>query len=351
MCVRESCHLFSLAHSSIRWDENPACLSVYKYVCLHKLEFASESSDVFRQQTELPFCSRAVEPAPCSELCSQEAAVVLLPITHNETYLLIPPNKAMEPKLQSWLPGTCPLTLIGVWLDPAINSSKRDNVDAFLVFHWTTSCVAHSCVFLALHSPSSWQVPLFSFYLPALQSSCLCVGLCWKAETRLGALVLTFHPSFPLSQSSVVWAACVSWALLWSCSSSQMLQEHPLVKGVEQGTVKDEKYLFLGLEIWEKALKESGWRSVFSAYVSGSCAASGHVCEWEKTSVSELSSLGMPPWWLQRHHSPLAVPEGVGSAGSGSNNSKPPSPTQASKLELQLGLARIGWAKEVGGSC
>lgn len=88
MCVRERCHLFSLAHSSIRRDENPACLSVYKYVCLHKLEFASESSDVFLQQTELPFCPRAVEPVPCSELCSQEAAVVLLSIKHHETYLL-----------------------------------------------------------------------------------------------------------------------------------------------------------------------------------------------------------------------------------------------------------------------
>lgn len=160
----------------------------------------------------------------------------------------------MEPKLwsqsqlQPWLPRICPLTLIGLWLDPAINSSKRDNADAFFVFHWTTSCVALSHVFLASHSHSSWQVPLFNFYLPALQSSCLCVGLCWKTETRLGALVLAFplafHPSFPLSQSSVVWAACVSWTFLWSCSFSQMLQEHPLVKGIEQGTVKEEKYPF-----------------------------------------------------------------------------------------------------------
>lgn len=184
MCVRERCHLFSLAHSSIRWDENPACLSVYKHVCLHKLEFASESNGVFLQQTELPFCPRAVEPVPCSELCSQEAAVVLLPIIHHEKYLLMSLNKAVEPKigsqsqLQPWLPGICPLTLIGLWLDPAINSSKRDNVDAYFVFHWTTSCVALSHVFLASRSPSSWQEPLFSFYLPALQSSCLCVGLC-----------------------------------------------------------------------------------------------------------------------------------------------------------------------------
>lgn len=159
-------------------------------------------------------------------------------------HLLTSPNKAMEPKiwsqtqLQPWLPGICPLTLIGLWSDPAINSSKRDNVDAYFVFHWMASCVALSHVFLASHSPSSWQVPLFNFYLPALQSSCLCVGLCWKTETRPGALVLAFplafHPSFPLSQSSVVCAACVSWALLWSCSFSQMLQEHPHVKRVEQ---------------------------------------------------------------------------------------------------------------------
>lgn len=199
--MRERCHLFPWAHSSIRWDENPACLSVYKYVCLHKLEFASESSDVFLQQTELLFCPRALEPGPCSALCSQEAAVVLSPILHHETYVNTP-NKAVEPKqFQPWLPGICPLILIGLWLDPAINSSKRDNVDAYFVFHWTTTCVALGHVFLA--SPSSWQVPLFNFYLPALQSSCLCVGLCWKAEIRLGALVLAFpfafHPSFPLS--------------------------------------------------------------------------------------------------------------------------------------------------------
>lgn len=72
-----------------------------------------------------------------------------------------------------------------------------------------------------------------------------------------------------------------------------MLQEHPLVKRVEQGTVKDEKYLFLGLEIWEKALKESGWRSVFSAY-SFWQLCSLRTYAWEKKSLSELSSLGMP---------------------------------------------------------
>lgn len=204
----------------------------------------------------------------------------------------------MEPKmwsqsqLQPWLPGICPVTLIGLWLDPAINSSKRNNVDAYFVFHWTTSCVALSHVFLAPCSPSSWQVPLSNFYLPALQSSCLWVGLCWKAETRLGALVLAFplafHPSFPLSQLSVVWAACVSWALLWSCSFSQMLQEHPLVKRVEQGTVKDEKYPFLWLEIKEKALKESGGRSVFSAYVFWQLCS---LRTWERRSQCQSSAL------------------------------------------------------------
>lgn len=126
---------------------------------------------------------------------------------HTMKHMLTFLKKAVEPKigsrsqLQPWLPGICPLTLIGLWLDPAINSSKRDNVDAYFVSHWTTTCVALGHVFLA--SPSSWQVPLFNFYLPALQSSCLCVGLCWKAETRLGALVLSFplafRPSLPLS--------------------------------------------------------------------------------------------------------------------------------------------------------
>jgi len=61
---------------------------------------------------------------------------------------------------------------------PSYKQSKRDNVDAYSVFLWTASCIALSHVFLASHSPSSWQVQLFSFDLPTLQSSCLCVGLC-----------------------------------------------------------------------------------------------------------------------------------------------------------------------------
>lgn len=92
-------------------------------------------------------------------------------------------NKATEPKIWSqthrpWLPGIFPLTLIGLWLDPSYKQLKRDNVEAYFVFLWTASCVALSHVFLASCSPCSWQVPIFNFYLPTLQWSCLCVGLC-----------------------------------------------------------------------------------------------------------------------------------------------------------------------------
>lgn len=62
---------------------------------------------MFLQQTELPFCPRAVEPVPCSEPCSQEAAVVLLPIIHHETFVNIPEQsygaKDMEPNPTSAL--------------------------------------------------------------------------------------------------------------------------------------------------------------------------------------------------------------------------------------------------------
>lgn len=79
--------------------------------------------------------------------------------------------------------------------------------------------------------------------------------------------------------------------------------------------------------------------------VSGSCAASGHM--WKrKGSVRAQLSGDVTLRMLQRHQSPLAVPEGVGAAGSGSHNSKPPSPTQASKLlDLQLGLGKDGLSK------
>lgn len=82
----------------------------------------------------------------------------------------------------------------------------------------------------------------------------------------------------------------------------------------------------------------------FQHMFSGSSAASGH--EREEVSVrAQLSgdaTLGM----LQRHQSPLAVPEAVGVAGSGSHDSKPPSPTQTSKLvELLLGWGKDGLSK------
>lgn len=70
------------------------------------------------------------------------------------------------------------------------------------------------------------------------------------------------------------------------------------------------------------------------------------TCVRGKVSVrAQLSGDAKPQvlWWLQRHQSPLAVLEGVGAAGPGSHNSKPPCSTLASNLvELQLSLGKGG---------
>lgn len=131
----------------------------------------------------------------------------------------------------------------------------------------------------------------------------LCWPVCWQAETRLWvcwclqerSFPLAFHLCFPLYPLSVVWAAYVTWALIWSCSFSQMLEEHHLVKAVEQGTIKNEKYLFVGLEIQEKR-EESPSRSQdggvrLACSCVGDHAAWGHVHERKSHREPELSSL------------------------------------------------------------
>lgn len=142
----------------------------------------------------------------------------------------------MEPKiwsqtqLQPWLPGIFPLTLIGMWSDPSYKQFQRDNVDAYFVFLWTASCVALSHVFLASCSPCSWQVPLFNFYLPTLQSSCLCVALgvgrlkqdsgCAGACRRGLFLLLSILFLF----TSCLWSELPMWAEL--CFGAVAFHEH-----------------------------------------------------------------------------------------------------------------------------
>lgn len=77
-----------------------------------------------------------------------------------------------------------------------------------------------------------------------------------------------------------------------------MLEEHRIVKGVEQGRVKDEKCLFLGLEIWEKR-KEKPSRSqdggaCFRHAVLLVSVQPGDMCMTENATVRAQLSAGMP---------------------------------------------------------
>lgn len=79
----------------------------------------------------------------------------------------------------------------------------------------------------------------------------------------------------------------------------------------------------------------------FQHKVSGSCAASG--CVWEKKCQSS-ALWGRHFGGFKDISPPLAVPEVVGAAGSGSYSSEPTA--QGSKLvELQLGLGKDGLGK------